>query len=449
MEACARCGHENPAEARFCNACGAPAAAAAAPRVEERKLVTVLFADLVGFTARVGAAGPRGRARDALALLRAAALRARAPRRHGREVHRRRGDGRVRRAGRPRGRPGARGAGGADDPRLGHRGAARAAGAHRRHHRRGARRARRPAERGRGHGGRRRGQHGGAAAGRRSRQRHPRRRAHLPRHASAPSSTARREPVRAKGKAEPIPVWEAVEARSRFGVDVVQTGAEHVGRERELALLRDALARATERAQRAARRPSSACPASARAGSCSSSPRSSTRRRSSSSGARAARCPTARASPTGRSGRWSRRRPGSSRRTRPRWSRPSCARRWPPSSARRARPLASRRICGRSSDSPAAGRRPAARHSRAWRRFFEALAEQGPLVLVFEDLHWADDGLLDFVDHLVDWATGVPLLVVCTARPELLERRPGLGRRQAQRADRLAVAAVGARDRRA
>src|SRR6185437_15241094 len=48
-------------------------------------------------------------------------------------------------------------------------------------------------------------------------------------------------------------------------------------------------------------------------------------------------------------------------------------------------------------------------------------------VLVFEDLHWADDDLLDFVDHLVDWSSEVPLLVVCTARPELLERRPGWG----------------------
>jgi tetratricopeptide (TPR) repeat protein len=63
----------------------------------------------------------------------------------------------------------------------------------------------------------------------------------------------------------------------------------------------------------------------------------------------------------------------------------------------------------------------------AWRRFFEGLAEQRPTVLVFEDLHWADDGLLDFVDHLVDWASGVPLLVVATARPELLERRSGWG----------------------
>ncbi|MBA2461619.1 MAG: AAA family ATPase, partial [Actinobacteria bacterium] len=63
----------------------------------------------------------------------------------------------------------------------------------------------------------------------------------------------------------------------------------------------------------------------------------------------------------------------------------------------------------------------------AWRRFFEALAEQRPLVLVFEDLHWADDGLLDFIDHLVDWLTDVPVLVVASARPELLARRPAWG----------------------
>jgi class 3 adenylate cyclase/tetratricopeptide (TPR) repeat protein len=63
----------------------------------------------------------------------------------------------------------------------------------------------------------------------------------------------------------------------------------------------------------------------------------------------------------------------------------------------------------------------------AWRRFFESLAERSPVVLVFEDLHWADDGLLDFVDHLAEWATGVPLLLVGTARPELLERRPAWG----------------------
>jgi class 3 adenylate cyclase/tetratricopeptide (TPR) repeat protein len=63
----------------------------------------------------------------------------------------------------------------------------------------------------------------------------------------------------------------------------------------------------------------------------------------------------------------------------------------------------------------------------AWRRFLEELAAQRPLILVFEDLQWADEGLLDFVDELVEWTTGVPLLVVCTARPELLTRRPGWG----------------------
>ena len=63
----------------------------------------------------------------------------------------------------------------------------------------------------------------------------------------------------------------------------------------------------------------------------------------------------------------------------------------------------------------------------AWRGFLEGIADQRPLVLVFEDLHWADDGLLDFVDHLVDWAARVPLLVVATARPELLGRRSDWG----------------------
>ena len=63
----------------------------------------------------------------------------------------------------------------------------------------------------------------------------------------------------------------------------------------------------------------------------------------------------------------------------------------------------------------------------AWRRFFEALGARSPAVVIFEDLQWADDGLLDFVDSLTDRLAGVPLLVVCSARPELLERRPGWG----------------------
>jgi len=63
----------------------------------------------------------------------------------------------------------------------------------------------------------------------------------------------------------------------------------------------------------------------------------------------------------------------------------------------------------------------------AWRRFWEALADARPLVLVFEDIQWADDGLLDFIDDLADWVRDVPLLLVCTARLELLERRPAWG----------------------
>jgi predicted ATPase len=48
-------------------------------------------------------------------------------------------------------------------------------------------------------------------------------------------------------------------------------------------------------------------------------------------------------------------------------------------------------------------------------------------VLVFEDLHWADDGLLDFIESLFDWAIEVPLFILASARPELLGRRPSWG----------------------
>jgi tetratricopeptide (TPR) repeat protein len=51
------------------------------------------------------------------------------------------------------------------------------------------------------------------------------------------------------------------------------------------------------------------------------------------------------------------------------------------------------------------------------------MAEHRATVLVFEDLHWADDATLDFIEHLIGWAAHVPLLVLCTARPELLERQ--------------------------
>ena len=68
----------------------------------------------------------------------------------------------------------------------------------------------------------------------------------------------------------------------------------------------------------------------------------------------------------------------------------------------------------------------------AWRTFFERIAERGPTILAFEDLQWADDGLLDFIEHLLDWARDRPIVIVTLARPELLDRRPnfGMGHRQ-------------------
>jgi hypothetical protein len=63
----------------------------------------------------------------------------------------------------------------------------------------------------------------------------------------------------------------------------------------------------------------------------------------------------------------------------------------------------------------------------AWRFFFERLAAQHLTVLVFEDLQWADSGLLDFIEYLLEWSRNSPILVVTLARPELGERRPGWG----------------------
>jgi class 3 adenylate cyclase/tetratricopeptide (TPR) repeat protein len=63
----------------------------------------------------------------------------------------------------------------------------------------------------------------------------------------------------------------------------------------------------------------------------------------------------------------------------------------------------------------------------AWRTFFERLAATAPVVMVFEDHHYADSGLLDFVDHLLEWSRNVPIYVVTLSRPELLERRPDFG----------------------
>jgi class 3 adenylate cyclase/tetratricopeptide (TPR) repeat protein len=84
----------------------------------------------------------------------------------------------------------------------------------------------------------------------------------------------------------------------------------------------------------------------------------------------------------------------------------------------------------------------------AWRRFFEADAEAAPIVLLFEDLQWADAGLLDFIEYLGHWSRRHPILVMTLGRPELLDARPtwgvGLPHFTAMHLDRLEDDAIDA-----
>jgi class 3 adenylate cyclase/tetratricopeptide (TPR) repeat protein len=83
-----------------------------------------------------------------------------------------------------------------------------------------------------------------------------------------------------------------------------------------------------------------------------------------------------------------------------------------------------------------------------WRLLLEQLAEEAPVVLAFEDLQWADPGLLDFLEQLLDWSSGHAIFVLAVARSELFDARPGLlaGRRNATtvNVEPLPAAAVGA-----
>jgi predicted ATPase len=63
----------------------------------------------------------------------------------------------------------------------------------------------------------------------------------------------------------------------------------------------------------------------------------------------------------------------------------------------------------------------------AWRLFFERMADQGPVALLFEDLQWADAALVEFVGHLLEWSKNRPIFVLCLARPELQGRHPEFG----------------------
>ena len=65
----------------------------------------------------------------------------------------------------------------------------------------------------------------------------------------------------------------------------------------------------------------------------------------------------------------------------------------------------------------------------AWaaREWAQRLAQEQPLVLVFEDIHWAEEPLLELIEHLATWVREAPLLLISLARPELLDIRPGWG----------------------
>ena len=65
--------------------------------------------------------------------------------------------------------------------------------------------------------------------------------------------------------------------------------------------------------------------------------------------------------------------------------------------------------------------------SWAVRRFLEALAADRPVVVVFDDIHWGEPTFLDLVEYLAEWSRDAPLLLVCLARPELLDLRPAWG----------------------
>jgi class 3 adenylate cyclase len=229
--------------------------------------------------------------------------------------------------------------------------------------------------------------------------------------------------VVAKGKAEPIPVWEAVQARSRLGIDVERATLPLVGRRRELGVIVDAFERA-----KSEREPQLVTLVGV--------PGIGKSRLVGELFAQLEGLPDlvwwrqGRALPYGEGVSF--------------WALAEMVKAQagiqendtPESAETKLRESVARVVDEDERDwvvehlLPLVGGEPRAgsgESAPAWRRYFEGMAEQRPLVMVFEDMHWADDGLLDFIDHVVDWASGVPILVLATARPELLDRRQAWG----------------------
>jgi class 3 adenylate cyclase len=236
------------------------------------------------------------------------------------------------------------------------------------------------------------------------------------------------DPIQAKGKAEPISVWEPVQARSRLGVDIPQESrAPLVGREEELKVLRDAL-------RRARREPSVQLVTVVGVPGIGKSRLVYELMQEVDAAPELVTWRQGRCLPYGEGvsfwalGEMVKAQAGVLEAD----SSEVVAEKLDESVDALVEPSEAewvRRHLGVLAGSNADGDIGASRDEAfaAWRRYLEGLAEQRPTVLMFEDLHWADEGLLNFVDHVVDWATDVPLLVLATARPELLTRRPGWG----------------------
>ena len=428
MSVCPSCGHGGPAGAKFCSECGTALAAARSLAGEERKVVTVLFADLVEFTSRAEQLDPE----DVRGLLSPFYARLRAElERFGGTVEKFIGDAVIALFGAPVSHE--------DDPERAVRAALAirdwVAGQDQIQVRVGVNTGEAlvmlGARAGLGEGMaagdvvntaarlQAAAPVNGVLAGERT---YPQTRAVIE-YRPAP-------PVAAKGKRDPVPAWEAVAARARLGVDVPhEAKTALVGRDRELGVLREALGRV-----RAERAPQLVTLVGV-------------------PGIGKSRLvyelwQVAEAEPEligWRQGRslpygegvsfWAltemvKAQAGIMESDDPGVARAKLAQMTGQVLAGAPEEDWVRRHLGAlaglgDGDMPVGGDRGEV--FAAWRQFFEALAEHRPLVLVFEDLHWADDGLLDFVDYLAEWAGQVPLLLVGTGRPELLARRPGWG----------------------
>src|SRR5690349_8269320 len=426
MLTCPSCRRENPDDSRFCNACGAPLGAAEPGGGEERKTVTIVFVDLVGFTAQAERLDPE----DVQQVLSPYHARVRTElERHGGTVEKFIGDAVMAVFGAPTAHE--------DDPER----AVRAALAIRDWAqeqdalqvriavntgealvRLGAR----PVE-------------GEAMVAGDVVNTAARMQAAAPVNGILVGESTYRategsirfreaEPVHGKGKSEPIVVWEAAEAIGRFGVDLSERPRGRlVGREQELELVRSLLARV--QSERTAQLVTLVGVPGIGKSRLVSELFLEVDEQSELIRWRQGRC-----IPYGESitfwalGEIVKAEAGILESDAPSEAsaklRSTVAQLVPEEGEARWVEAELRALVGLADGRQQAGTESA---GAAWRRFLEAVAERGPAVLVFEDLHWADDGLLDFLDDLVDWLRAAPLLVIGTARPELLERRRSWG----------------------